>query len=267
MSDPTGTDRDHTPRASRWAGPVVPALVVAALAIAALVLVVLTDEGDDTTPTTTTTVEPATTTGPGIVTSSTTTTTTTTPTTTAPSAADQAVWPPPGSTDFDDPVDLVRSFAEEYVGFTDPTVGEFLQGDARSGEVEVRPAADGPVTTVLVRLLGAGDAWSVIGTATADVEVASPMPLATVGDSVRLAGRARAFEGHVDVEVRADGVDEPIARGFVTGSGDGELGPFDEQLDVPPSPAPAGSVVFVIRSAEDGRVWEAAVVRVRFQRR
>jgi len=245
---------------------VVPALVVAALAIAALVLVVVTDDdGDDATSASTTTAEPAITTGPGTVTSSTTTTTTTTSTTT-PSAADQAVWPAPGATGSGDPVDLVRGFAEEFVGFTDPIVGEFRQGDSRSGEVEVRPAADGPVTTVLVRRLGSDDAWSVIGTATADIEVASPTTSATIGDRVRLAGRARAFEGHVDVEVRADGVDAPIARGFVTGRGDGVLGPFDEQLDVPPSPAPAGSVVFVTRSAEDGRVWEAAVVRVRFQR-
>ena len=46
-----------------------------------------------------------------------------------------------------------RGFATDYVGFTDPIVGEFQQGDARSGEVPVQATVIGPITTVLVRQL------------------------------------------------------------------------------------------------------------------
>jgi nucleoid-associated protein YgaU len=70
-------------------------------------------------------------------------------------------------------------FATELVGFTDPVVGEFQQGDARSGEVEVRAAADGPVTTVLVRQVGSDDTWSVLGAATAQIVPTTPAPGAT----------------------------------------------------------------------------------------
>ncbi len=45
----------------------------------------------------------------------------------------------------------VRGFTEDLVGFTDPVYGEYQGGDSRSGEVEVRAAPDGPVTTVFVR--------------------------------------------------------------------------------------------------------------------
>ena len=46
-----------------------------------------------------------------------------------------------------------RGFAADSVGFTDPMVEAFIRGDARSGVVEVRPVADGPATTVIVRQL------------------------------------------------------------------------------------------------------------------
>ena len=76
------------------------------------------------------------------------------PSTTAAPAEQMSVWPlADSSVTYDDPIDAATEFATELVGFTDPVVGEFQQGDSRSGEVEVRPSADGPVTTVMVRQL------------------------------------------------------------------------------------------------------------------
>ena len=63
---------------------------------------------------------------------------------------------------FDDPVAAARSFAVDFVGMTDPVVGEFQPGDSRSGEVPVRGFADGAPSAVLVRQLE-DDTWFVIG--------------------------------------------------------------------------------------------------------
>lgn len=192
-------------------------------------------------------------------------TSTSTTTTSVPvDDTDAAVFPAPGTTRFTDPVAAANAFVIEYVGFVDPFVGTFRQGDARSGEVDMQPFADGPVTTVFVRRLGPDDAWYVIGTATPNITVTQPTPLATITSPVALAGTSTAFEGTVQVEVRVDGRDEPIATGFVTGGANGELGPFEDGLAFPPPGSVSGAIVFFTVSAEDGRILETAVVRVRY---
>jgi hypothetical protein len=240
------------------------ALVVAILVILVLLVVLLTQEdGEDDTAT-----EPTTTEAPATSEPATTATTSepTTASTTAPGPLDTstAVFPY-ASTDrrFDDPVVAARAFAVDFVGFTDPVVGEFMQGDSRSGEVEIRPRADGPVTTVLVRQLGSDDSWWVLASATADITVDTPAAGATVTSPVTVAGSALAFEGAVDVEVREDGTGEAIGRGFVTGGGD-VMRPFTGQVEFPDPAAEGGAVVLLTTSAEDGSVWQATVVRVRF---
>jgi hypothetical protein len=176
-----------------------------------------------------------------------------------------AVWPWfESSQRFDNPVAVARSFAVDYLGFTDVVLGEFQQGDGRSGEVEIRAREAGPVTTVFVRQLGINDAWWVIGSATPNIEIDSPAALSTIGSSVRLEGRASAFEGTVDVAVRADGESALVGEGFVTGNGDGTLGAFSSDLEFTNPGSGWGSVVFTTASAEDGSIMEAAVVRVRF---
>lgn len=186
--------------------------------------------------------------------------------TTAPPAegSNTAVWPWAGSPQrFDDPVAAARSYALDFVGFTNPVIGEFMQGDSRSGEVEVRPSSDGPVTTVFVRQVSDDDSWWVLGSATANIEVTEPSALSAIDSPVTLKGRANAFEGNVNVEVRVDGAMEPLAEGFVTGQM-GEMGPFDSTLEFPSPKGGWGAVLFRTLSAEDGSVWEAAVVRVGF---
>ena len=81
---------------------------------------------------------------------------------------------PATSRRFDDPVAAARAFAVDFVGFVDPVLGEFVQGDSRSGEVEIRPVADGPATTVFVRQLGSDGTWWVIGSATGDITLDTP---------------------------------------------------------------------------------------------
>jgi len=71
----------------------------------------------------------------------------TNPTTTTIAPATGVVWPVEGSVTYDDPVEAVTRFAVDFVGFADPVVGNFQAADG-TGMVEVRPAPNGPVTTV-----------------------------------------------------------------------------------------------------------------------
>jgi len=258
---------NNTTTRSRRAPIIVAAIVVLVVAIIAIAIVV---NDDDNVSTSATTTAPDPTASTSAAATPTSTPTTTAPPTTAGSPTttlaptDGAVWPVASpQRQFSDPSDAARAFATEFVGFAAPVVGAFQAGDSRSGEVEVRPRSTGPVTTVLLRQLGPDANWSVTGTATAGIEIDDPTGLATISSPVRLSGRAQAFEGTVDVEVRADGEATPLATGFVTGRGD-MLGPFDARLRYAPTNATGGSVVFFTRSAENGEVWEAAVIRVRF---
>lgn len=244
------------------------AIGVALAAIAALIAVLVWPSGEEGVVTeTTTTLAPSTTATPTTEPSITPTTapgTTAAPPPTLPLDTSTAVFPFASSTArFHDPVDAARAFAVDFVGFTDPLVGEFRQGDARSGEVEVRPTADGPVTSVFVRQLTPGQSWWVLGAATDNIATDAPGPGDTIGSPVTVSGNAVAFEGVVNVEIRQDGTRQPLGTGTVMGGGD-ILRPFSGQITFSRPSADYGAVVFLTRSEQDGRVWEATVVRVRF---
>ena len=233
--------------------------VVAVLVAGALVV---TDRDPVATEdTTTTTSETTTTSTTTTTTESTTTTTTFTPT------VDPAVpvWPRVASSQrFDDPVSAARSFAVDFVGMIDPVVGAFQAGDARSGEVPVQPRADGPVTTILVRQLE-DDTWFVLGAGTDDIRLDTPTAGTQIDCPLRLTGEALAYEGTVQVSIRADAADEPIGTGFVTGGG-GPSAPFDGtvgcDLGVLDDGVHHGAVVLSTYGGEDDRIWDFTVTRV-----
>lgn len=238
-------------------------LGVAAVAVVALVVGVLALTGDDdsdldTVASTTTTTAAE---------ESTTTTTKSSPTTFAPTVDPaQALWPRAESSQrFDDPVSAARSFVLDFVGMIDPIVGEFQQGDSRSGEVPVQPMADGPTTTVFVRQLQ-DDTWFVLGSAVDDIRLDTPAAGSDIDCPLRLTGEALAFEGTVQVTIRDDVSEEPIGTGFVTGGG-GPSAPFDGTVECDLSHLDDGvhygSILLTTEGGEDGRVWQAAVVRVR----
>ncbi len=142
-------------------------------------------------------------------------------------------------------------------------MGAFQQGDSRSGEVPVRPRADGPVTTVLVRQFGTDGSWWVIGAGTESITVDTPARLAAVSSPMRTTGTALAFEGTVLVKVVADGSAEAIGTGNVMGGG-GPAAPFDGSITFTSPGKGRGAVVYYTDSAENGEVWSATVVRVAF---
>jgi hypothetical protein len=277
-TDP-GAEAEPTPEEVKRQRLVMAAIALAVLAAIVVVAFVITRGGDDddvatdastttvATTSTSTTVAPTTTstTVPATTTTAPTSTTVAPPVALTPDQAAQVVWPDPATEiRLTDPMAAATSFAVDLVGFTDPVVGAFQQGDSRSGEIEIRPIEDGPVTTVLVRQVAADDSWWVIGAVSENIEVDEPAPQQAIDDPVRLTGRARAFEGTVGVRIVADGSADPVGTGFVTGSGDGTLGPFDAEVRFDAAGARWGVVVFSTDSAEDGRIWETTVVRVGF---
>jgi hypothetical protein len=223
---------------------------------------------DDDEPAAPATTAPSTETTPTtpLATTTTTTTTSSTTSTTAAPVVDTAtaVWPTAASgVTYDEPVAAALGFAD-WVGFREPIAGPFLAGDSRSGEVEIRPDDSGPVTTVFVRQLSGGDDWYVLGSATADIEVATPSAGEGITSPVRLQGTSTAFEATVSVAVYHDGSPEPIGTGFVMGGSMGELGPFDGEVTFDQPGTGFGSLVLLTESMEDGATWEASVLRVRF---
>jgi hypothetical protein len=193
-------------------------------------------------------------------------TTSTTSTVAADVPAGQAVvWPPAdGSVTYSDPVEAAVGFATEFVGFTAPVVGEFQQGDVHSGEVEIRPTATGPITTVLLRQIDGEVSWSVLGAVTDGIVPTAPAAGSVVKSPVTLQGNSTASEGTVDVAVRSQDKAPPLATGFVTGGSMGQMGPFEGTLEFAKPATPDGAIVFSTSSMEDGQVWEATVVSVRF---
>lgn len=235
------------------------AVVLAIAVIAALVAVVAWPDrrADDVTSPTTTTGELA--------------TEATEPTTTAPAPgispddSTTAVFPSTaGGARFTDPVEAVRAFAVELVGFTDPLVGEWVPTDARSGEVLVRPTAHGPATTVFVSRLSPDGSWWVLGAATGDITVDAPRSGDAVTSPVTVVGSALAPDRTVVMEVRQDGTPEPLGDGFVSGGGNSVRRSFWGRISFDPPTVDHGALLFLARSADDDRVWEATVIPVRF---
>jgi hypothetical protein len=191
-----------------------------------------------------------------------------TPSPPAPDANDPlagAVWPSPDSgTRYADPVEAARGFAVDFVGFTDPVLGEFLVADSRSGEVEVKPSDDGPTTIVFVRKLSDDETWWVLGSASQNVIVERPRVRAIVDSPLTVSGQAKVVEGDVAVELRADRASEPLFTGTVTGGSGPDFAPFEGTFEFTDPGTGGGALLATVPSAEDGRVLEAAVMRVFF---
>ena len=186
-------------------------------------------------------------------------------TTTIPVAALQtAVWPTPASaTRYATPVAAATGFATDYLHMVGPIAGGFRQGDSRSGEVPMQPSTDGPVTTVLVRQLGADGTWWVLGAAATSITLSTPTWNAVVASPVTVRGMSVAFEGTVQVQVRADDTAAPVGQDSVIG-GSTSMGPFSGSVAFVQPKSGSGAIVLLTISAKDGSIREATVVRVRF---
>lgn len=176
-----------------------------------------------------------------------------------------AVWPFASTvTRFGDPVLAAQAFATDYLGFTNPIVGSFQQGDSRSGEVPIRATPTGAVTTVLLRQLTRANSWWVLGASCPDITVMTPSALASVSSPIMLRGRSTAYEAVVNVEVRQDGTLSPLKRDTVMGGSMGKMGSFGQSVSFAVPSSRAGALLFRTYSAKDGHVIQASVFRVSF---
>ena len=278
-SGTTGTGGGQTKRWPLIAGAVV---LVAALVVG---LVLITSDDDESTDSAATTVAPATTVvsvttdvpetteSPATTQApettepvATTEAPTTEPSTTVAPVPDQvrtAMWPW-FDTDlrYADPVEAAVGFASDYLGFVDPIASEFMAGDSRSGEVEIRSVDTGPATVVFVRQLTDDDSWWILGAGSENITIDEPEALAEVTSPLTVSGTALAFEGTVDVQLRADGNGEPIFEGFATGSGGPEPGPYSETFEFTSPGETGGALVMLSLSSEDGSTLEASAMRI-----
>src|SRR6056297_831912 len=278
MSDDDVLDDEAAPR--RW-----PLLVGLVVVVGGLLAALFLFDGDDAdAPTVTSTAAPAT--EPATTEPETTGAPTTEPETTgAPTTEPETEQPDPEQPDpeqpesamrpwavtgtrFDEPTAAAESFATDFLGFSDPIVGEFLAGDTRSGEVEIRPRVDGAsavgATVVFVRQAGDDDSWWVLGAAAESITIDTPEQGDVVTSPLTVSGTARAFEGTVDVQLRADGNGEPIATSFVTGGAGPELEPFEATVEFDTPGDVGGALVLLSTSPEDGSVVEASAVRISY---
>jgi hypothetical protein len=162
------------------------------------------------------------------------------------------------------------AYMRREVGMRDPAAGPFRWTGPATGRVEIHPrvgeggqAVTGPITVVSLQRLTS--VWYVVGTQTPNIGVTQPRPLTKITSPVRVAGRALAFEGTVQVRITEDryGRDILLGSGSVTGGGD-MLRPFAGQIGFRYPVGGTGSILFAERSAANGDVLAATVIRVRF---
>jgi hypothetical protein len=189
----------------------------------------------------------------------------TTPPTTEPEAP---TMPPPDDAPFvwvaDDastPEEAAERFAVEYLRMVDPLVGTYDAEGSDFGWVAVRAFDRGPASEVQVGEAGGGR-WGVIQATTSEILVSSPRPAGRVASPLEVSGRGRAYEGHIDVEVR-DRSGAVIADGYVTACQDEEHCPFEGSFPFP-STTESGALVLSTSSADDGRLLVATVVPLHF---
>lgn len=263
LPQPIETGGAGPPRRGREGWRIVALTVLVALVGAGgLALMVLRWGDDEEAPATTTVPTATTATTPTTVTTPTTEPPTTRPTTPRPGDTATAVWPYAGSgTRYAGPLAAARGFAVDYLGVVDPVVGPFMAGDARSGEVTVG------AMTVFVRQLGPDGTWWVLGSSADRIRLDTPTSLDVVSSPVRLQGRSSTFEANVSIEIREDGNRFPLGTGSVMGGAFADLEPFDGVVTFSePTAVNAGAIVAFERSARDGRIDSASVVRVLFTR-
>ena len=193
--------------------------------------------------------------------------------------ADVAAYEGGSDRTYTDPVATARAFATRYLGMDDPVDFGFKAGAGSDGQVPMGPRfGEGrtplrnsqPTFTVVLRHLGGAGTtgyYTVTEVTSPTIVVTSPTPADNrIGSPVRVTGRAHAFEGTVNVEVREDGMlaGQALGRGVVTGGGDA-LRPFSGEITFRAPSKRAGAMVFTELGMADGQgILRAAVVRVLF---
>jgi hypothetical protein len=183
----------------------------------------------------------------------TTTTVGVTTTTTAPAGLEQpAIWPA-ADVVVETPEAAAEDFAAQVLGVP-PTLGEFQQGDSRSGEIEVFSPGEGDAGRavvrglLLLRQLGPEDGWFVLAAVNDNASIAVPESGEQVAAGpVMVEGVARGFEANVVVTAFVAGtagqeLDQQITMGGAFETPE----PFSVTLDLSRA-APGDTVMILVR--------------------
>jgi hypothetical protein len=187
-------------------------------------------------------------------------TTTTAPTTTAavasttaPAGLEQpAIWPA-ADVVFESPEAAAEDFVTQVLGVP-PTLGEFQQGDSRSGEIEVFSPGEGDSGQsvsrglLLLRRLGAESGWFVLAAVNDNASIVLPASGARVpAGPLTVEGVARGFEANVVVAAFVAGRSgEELDRQITMGGAFETPEPFSATLDLSRA-APGEIVVLLVR--------------------
>ena len=153
---------------------------------------------------------------------------------------------------FATPVEAAEDFVRIALGVP-PVLGEFQQGDVRSGEIEVfAPGEDGSGTTIvrsrlLLRQLGPDDGWFVLGAVNDNASVGVPPEGTEVpAGPVTVEGVARGFEAAVVVAALRPGSAEPLDQVVTQGGAMETPEPYSVTLDLSAA-APGDTVTLLVR--------------------
>lgn len=167
-----------------------------------------------------------------------------------------AIWPA-ADVVFTTPEAAAADFVETVLGVP-PTLGEFMGGDSRSGEMEVfSPDPPGgtrvPRSLLLLRQLGPDNGWFVLAAINEHQTVTSPESGSTVpAASLTVAGTARGFEATVVVRALVAGdADQQIAQVITMGGSAEAAEPFSVELDL--STVSPGETVLLLVRGDTGR--------------
>jgi hypothetical protein len=176
-----------------------------------------------------------------------------------------------------DAVAVARSFLAAEIGMTDLVAGPFQRTTRTTGEVAFRirhgeggSLAPPTVPRTVVQLEQAAAGWVVAAVHADAIEVTAPGRLAAISSPVTVTGMASAFEGTVQVAVKAagPGTGRLLGRGFVTGSGSATPGPFHGSIafSQPSTGTGTGWIIFYEgnEASEASPVLQATAVRIRF---
>jgi hypothetical protein len=164
-----------------------------------------------------------------------------------PGLEQPAIWPA-ADVVFATPEEAAQDFVSRVLGVS-PVLGEFRQGDARSGEIEVLflgELGDRRIvqSLLLLRQLGPDDGWFVLAAVNDNVSIASPQSASTVpAGPLTVEGQGRGFERTVIVTALYPSDPEPLAQEITMG-GDFDPEPFSVTLDL--SGASPGAVVTLL---------------------
>jgi hypothetical protein len=164
-----------------------------------------------------------------------------------------AIWPAAGVV-FETPEASATDFVKHVFG-VQPVLGEFVQGDARSGEIEVfSPGEVTPVSRSLLflRQLGPHDGWFVIGAANANATISTPETNAEVAAGpLTVEGVARGFETTVVVTAfRAGVADAVFDKVVATGGAFDTPEPYSATIDL--TAASPGDVIALLVRGDTG---------------